>query len=154
MQPLNGRSVIVHLKNVGVAALRVTGVYCTPASHATEMRVWVLASKESRKVIEGREIGHILGGDFNRPMWSVEYEKWIGTFGIWTLTDPTVGTFGSGSSLGKFLLVLGDEVPAGFPREGAAEEEDMGTGHYIPWTVGPDEVAGYHHPVSLGLYCE
>ena len=67
---LNGCCAVAYLRDVGVAALRMTGVYFTPPPHATETKERMLTGKESRNVIGGREIGRIPGGDFNRPSWN------------------------------------------------------------------------------------
>ena len=150
-RPLNGCSIIVYPKQVGLAALRVTGVYFTPAARALESEVRMLAGRGSAKMVGGRKIGHLIGGDFNHPSWRPGYERWISNHGIWTLTDPMVGTFSSGNSLDKFLFVPGDEVPAVLLKEGDIADDEMEETYFYPRTVGEEEVVGNHRPVFLSL---
>ena len=108
--------------------------------------------ERSHATYKGLRTGHILAGDFNHPSWLQHYETWIGTYGIWELTDPTKKTYSSGNALDKFLFLQGDTIPAMFLRESTAEEEEVSTqSAFYPAETGPEERVGNHHPVFLSL---
>ena len=116
-QPLNGSSILVYTRDEHVPAVRITGVYFTPAARPREEQVKMLTDKRSDMIVDGSRIGHIIGGDLNPPSWTAEYAKWMSNAGARALTDPEQPTFGSGNALDKFLYVPGDTIPGNFLQQ-------------------------------------
>ena len=152
-EPLNGCSILVYLQDPVIHTSRVTGVYLTPAARPTKRQVEMLTNEESRLMTDGKEVGHLIGGDLNHPSWLTENEDWVSSTGLWTLTDPEVGTFASGNSLDKFLYLPGDDIPAAFLREEMAEDNEREEGLWYPGITGAEEVVGNHHPVYIAFPC-
>ena len=152
--PLNGCLICVYTNCRKLRVPRITGIYFSPTVKPNEMQVKMLTDRGSRRVYEGMELGHVIGGDFNHPSWQVEYGRWIANGGIWTLTDPDRATPASGNSLDKFLYVPGAEVPPSFLTEQAVEEGDEDEGEegcYYPGATGPTQEAGNRHPILLSI---
>ena len=118
--PLNGCSVLVYPAATGMSAIRITGVYLTPAAHSPKTRVEMLTDTNSRMTAGGQGAGHIIRGDSNHPSWVDEYEKWASGAGFWALTDSGLPMFSSGSALGKPLC-----MPGNFLRDLAMEGEEQ-----------------------------
>ena len=114
--PLNGCSILIYMDVEGIPAIRVTGVYFTPAANARVEHVKMLKDKRSVMEIAGQRLGHIIGGGLNPPSWAPGYEKWISEAGLWTLTDPKLRTFDSGNALDRFLYLPGDSARYISPR--------------------------------------
>ena len=110
-QPLNSCPILISPNNPHVKALRITGKYIQPAARPKLNDVRRLTGGESGNLFHGRRARHILAGDFNHPSWRNGSAEWLGTHGLWTLTNPGLPTFSSGNSLGAFSYVPGDEVP-------------------------------------------
>ena len=152
--PLNSCSIQIFPNTLNVEALRITGVYLQPAAKPKLQDVSCLTGAESSNFYKGKRVGHILGGDFNHPSWESNFEEWMGSHGIWTLTDPNCPTYASGNSLDTFLFAPGEEIPVTFLQEEPSHRDTDGQmvdcPHY-PGETDEAECVGNHHPVYLNI---
>ena len=118
--PLYSCTILVFLNDEDQRELKITGVYLPPKGGQTAEKLSVLTGAKVSRMCRGRRVGHILAGDFNHPNWESGYRKWTGTQGLWELSDPEVGTFGSGNALDKFLFFPGDYIPMSFLSPGVS----------------------------------
>ena len=74
-------------------------------------------------------------------------------WGLWALTDPSVGTVASGNSLGKFLYLPEDDILTALLREEVVEDETQKEGLGYSGVVRAQGVLGNRHPVFVTLPC-
>ena len=65
--------------------------------------MFFLTYRETDAKVEGRVIGHILGGGCGHASWREEHFVRSPSHGLWELLEPNLATFKSGNSLDKFL---------------------------------------------------
>ena len=78
------------------------------------MQLGAFTGPGSQRALRGRRVGHVLAGDFNHLSWENGYREWVGTHGARELSDPALGTYGSGNALDKFLFAPGFYFPSTF----------------------------------------
>ena len=134
-------------------ALRITGVYFPPSAKPSIGDVAMLTDIGSVMRYKKEVVGHLIGGDLNRPSWLSTYEEWAGEYGMVELTNPALGTFASGNSLDKFLFLPGSGIPPSFLMEEVEVEGQEGEAdtEFYPGETGEAEVAGNRHPIFLTL---
>ena len=137
--------------NPELPAIRLTGVFLPPSAKPKIEQVKMLTDHRSDSAHKGVRIGHIMTGDFNHPSWPTHYADWVGSYGIWELTDRNKETYASGNSLGKFLYKPGDVIPSNFLQYGHPEEEEDIMEDCYPGETHDKAVAGNRHPVFLRI---
>ena len=116
--PLDSCSVMVYLRDQGMGAQKITGVYLPPKGGETSEKLAILTDRKSEVLVMGDRVGRLLVGDFNHPSWPLGYTEWTGMFGLWELYDHSVPTFPSGNSFDKFLSLPGGAAPLAFLPSG------------------------------------
>ena len=96
--------------------VRISGVYIPPSADATPHMLRALTDLESQSTdSQGNVLSHLLVGDFNQHTWNKKtdelFHEWMGDTGMWELSDPRVPTHRKGSTLDKFLLLPGTNIP-------------------------------------------
>ena len=153
--PLNSSAEMVHLHDDDMEALKITGVYLPPKGDMKMSKLSALTNDASSAQLKGQRIGHLLGGDFNRPSWPKGFREWVGTSGLWELSNPAAPIFRSGNSLDKFFFLTGDSVPLAFLPSGLAMEDVSETPEcrelHDPTVAPREKIIGNHHAILLDI---
>ena len=139
---------LVYLADGDQGTVKLSGVYLPLKGGRTAETQW-----EYR----GRKLVHLLAGDCNHPSWLSGYRLWTGTRGLWELSNPAAGTFGSGNSLDKCLFCPGDSaplalLPSSLPFDTGAVVGVQDDAFY-PAYKRPMERLGNRCPVMLEIPC-
>ena len=160
--PIDTCSVLLCPTNAEGYALQITGIYIPPSALATSEQLVSLTDPRCRAAaMEGGPLSHLLIGDFNPNCWSegdsTQFQEWIMEQGMWDLTDPSLPTYVTGSSLDRILLCPGRDIPEEWLGPSLSHDVDDpkvqgNTGRpFYPAQVYPEPWIADHHPLQLHL---
>ena len=108
--------VCLYSKHNVLEPIRITGAYKPPSAGATRAKMRAMTAQGNQSHMpRGEAISHLIVCDLNQHSWhggnDVLFHEWHGEAGRWELNDPTKPTHTKGSTLDKFLLLPGTNIP-------------------------------------------
>ena len=79
----------------------------------------------------GSRVYRVIRENLYHLSWEAEYERWVGTYWPWSLTDPQLRPSASGNSLDK-LFLPGESTSSSFLQVCLGDEEEGEEGEQPP----------------------